>query len=168
MRVSVFNSRELQGVIVSMKAMPRELAVQLRRATQAVAQPEWQKALDREASTDLERRVLSSTGRTQVSNQNVTLRSAGVGKTLSGGAKPAEVIGGAEWGANREKTKTYQATSSKGRTFQVKNRHTQRQFITRRKGGYVAYPAAARIIPRLASLWVQTTVRTFYEALERR
>lgn len=142
--------------------------MQLRRATQGVVQPEWQKALDQEASTDLERRVLASTGRSQVSNQNVTLKSAGVGKVLSGGAKPVDVIGGAEWGSNRNKQKTYTATSSRGRTYQVKNRHTQRQFITRKKTGYVVFPAASRVIPRLASLWVQTVVRTFYESVERR
>ena len=34
--------------------------------------------------------------------------------------------------------------------------------------GYVVYPAAAEAIPRIASLWVQTAVRTLHELVEGR
>jgi hypothetical protein len=55
-----------------------------------------------------------------------------------------------------------------GRAYTVRNRRTQRQYQPRDRRGRVVMPAAAKVIPRLASLWVQTTVRTFYEAIEKR
>lgn len=168
MRINVFNSRELQGVILALGSMERELAKQIRAATRSMIAPEWQKAVAAEASTRLERRVLVDTARVTVSNQNVTLKSAGVGRALAGGAKPVQLVAAAEFGANRAHTKSYASSSPRGRRFTVHNRHTQRQLQPRKRTGRVVYPAAAKVIPRLASLWVQTTVRTFYEAIERR
>jgi hypothetical protein len=38
-------------------------------------------------------------------------------------------------------------------------RNTHAQFRGPRRKGYVFYPAAQEMIPRLASLWVQTVVK---------
>jgi hypothetical protein len=167
-RISVFNSRELQGVILALQSMDKTLQTQIRAATRSMIAPEWQKAVAAEASTRLERRVLVDTARVTVSNQNVTLKSAGVGRALAGGAKPVQLVAGAEFGANQAKARSYAARSSKGRAYTVHNRRTQRQYQPRDRKGRVVMPAAAKVIPRLASLWVQTTVRTFYEAIEKR
>lgn len=167
MRISVFNSRELQGVILALKSMDRELAKQIRRATKEMIGPAWTQAVRDEASTRLEHRVLADTARVAVSNQNVTLKSAGVGRALTGGAKPVQLVGGVEFGARQDRATTYQATHRTGTRYSV-TRHTQRQFRPRNRTGHVVFPAAARVIPRLAALWVQTTVRTFYELTERR
>ncbi|GAB3118416.1 hypothetical protein [Glaciibacter psychrotolerans] len=166
-RISVFNSKELQGVILLMKGLDRELAKQIRQVTKAMIEPEWKEAIASRASTPLEQRVLAATARVAVSDQNVTLKSAHIGKSLSGGLKPSEIVGGAEFGADQSKKTTYTATSSKGKKFKV-TRRTQSQLRPRNKAGYVVMPAVANIIPRLASLWVQTTVRTFYELIEKR
>lgn len=166
-RISVFNSKELQGVILAMKGFERELAKQIRQVTKSVVLPEWQKAVAAKAKTQLESRVLSVTARVAVSDQNVTLKSAQVGRALSGGLKPSENYSAAEFGANREAKTTYTARSRKGKSFSV-TRRTQAQLMPRRKAGYVVYPAIAEIVPRIASLWVQTTVRTFYELIEKR
>jgi hypothetical protein len=150
-----------------MKSFDRDVAKQIRRVTKAVVQPEWQKAVAAKAGTSLESRVLVSTARVAVSDQNVTLKSAAIGRPLSGGLRPSESFAGVEFGANRTATQTYTATSSKGKRYQV-TRHTQTQLKARKRTGYVVMPAVAEIIPRIASLWVQTTVRTFYEILEKR
>ncbi|SMQ73468.1 hypothetical protein [Agreia sp. VKM Ac-1783] len=167
MRISVFNSKELQGVTVAMKSFDREVAKQIRRVTKAVVAPEWSKAVREHASTRLQQRVLADTSRVAVSDQNVTLKSASVGRALSGGIKPSEAVAAAEFGANRGEFTTYRATSKKGKTFNVRRR-TKAQLPARKKTGHAVYPAAADIIPRIASLWVQTTVRTFYELIEKR
>lgn len=167
MRISVYSSRELQGVILGLKAMEKDLAKEIRQHTKRVIEVEWKKAVAENVMSRPEARVLANTARVAVSNQNVTLKSAGIGRPLSGGGRPTEIYGGVEFGGNPDQVTTYQRRSPRGRTHQVK-RHTQRQFRPHNRRGYVVYPAAARIIPRLAALWVQTTVRTFYEAIERR
>lgn len=166
MRISVFNSKELQGVLVAMKSFERDLAAQIRKATKAVIAPEWTKSVRENASTRTQQRVLADTSRVAVSDQNVMLKSASVGKALSGGLKPSDDYAAEEFGANRGEYTTYTATSSKGKRYTVKRR-TKRQLPTRKKSGHVVFPAAAEIIPRIASLWTQTVVRTFYERFER-
>lgn len=167
MRISVYNSRELQAVLLGIRAFDREARRNLRRETKAIAQTAWQKALAEHSETRLEALVLSKTGRVAVSDQNVTLQSARVGRSLAGGLKPSESWHAVEFGGDQNATETYEARSKTGKTFSV-TRHTRRQLRPRKKAGYVVYPALAEMIPRIASLWVQTFVRTFYEALEQK
>lgn len=166
MRISVFSSKELQATILLLKGMDRELAKQVRKAIKSVSEPEWRDAVRGNISTRLETRVLGDTARVAVSDQNVTLKSAAVGRKLSGGLKPSELAHSAEFGADQTYVHTYSATSRKGKKYYVTKRHTRKQFRPRNLKGYVVYPAAARIIPRMAALYVQTTVRTFYELIE--
>lgn len=166
MRISVFGSQELQATILALKTLDKETRKQIRTFTKAMVDTEWAKALNAEADTDLERAALVATGRVRVSDQNVTLTSATVGRRLAGGLLPKRDAGGVEFGAAKV-AKTYQSTSPKGRRFSV-TRETRNQLNARKKTGYVVYPAAAQIIPRIAALWIQTTARTIFDMLERR
>ena len=166
MRISVFGSKELQATILALKTLDKETRKQIRTYTKAMVETEWSKALNAEATTDLERAALVATGRVRVSDQNVTLTSATVGRKLPGGLLPKRDSAGVEFGASKVET-TYQATSRKGRQFNVR-RQTRNQLKPRNKTGYVVYPAAAQIIPRIAALWIQTTARTIFDMLERR
>jgi len=163
-RINVFASKELQATIVALKTMDRELAKQTRAAVKSVGQPEWQDAVKANVTTRLESRVLGDTARVAVSDQNVTLKSAAMGKKLSQyGATPSELAHSAEFGADREYVGS--TISPKGKRY---TRHTRRQFEARNRKGRVVYPAAAKFIPRMAALYVQTTVRTLYEAFEKK
>jgi len=55
-------------------------------------------------------------------------------------------------------------TTRKGTTYK---RRLGTRYRLPRRGGYVAYPAAGDSIPRFASLWVQTAIRTIHETVER-
>lgn len=167
LKISTRDSRELRATVQALKLMPRELQGNIRKYTQSELVPEWQKGLSARAGTALERQVIASTARVSVSNQNVTLKAATVGRALAGGLQPKEDYAAVEFGANRSETTTYRSRSRKGKRYSV-TRHTRRQLRSPRRGGYVAYPTAADLIPRFARLWVQTTVRTFYEAIERK
>lgn len=152
-----------------MRSLDKELAKQLRQQTKAVVGPEWTKAVRENAQTRLEQRVLADTARVAISNQNVMLKSASVGRKLSGGLLPKETAYAVEFGADRflpGQGRTYTSTSVRGKRFTVNNRNTVAQLRARKKKGYVVYPAAAEVIPRLASLWVQTIMRGVYEAFE--
>jgi hypothetical protein len=165
-RISVWESAELQALLLALRGFDRALKKEIRQRTKAIAQPEWQKAVAERAERVTEQRVLAQTARVQVSDQNVTLRSAAIGRGLSHGLKPQQGYGGIEFGGNPDATSTYTATSSKGKSFSV-TRRTRRHLRPRKKSGYVVFPAAAQMIPRLASLWAQTAVRTFHETIER-
>ena len=145
MRISVFNSKELQGTILLLKGVPRDVAAEIRRQSKSVIAPVWKEAVRGETRTSLQVQVLADTARVSVSDQNVVLSAATVGKALAGGGKPAELAPGAEFGST-----------------------TYKQFGTRASKGKVVMVAAAKTIPRIASLWVQTTIRTFYEIMERK
>lgn len=166
LRISVYSSRELQGLIARLRTVDRETRKAIRQATRGVALPIWQESLRSHATTRLEVRTLVDTGRVKVSDQNVTLTSATIGRRLSGGLAPKKDFHLVEFGSvDRDAYRPYSATSRKGRTFPVKRR-TQRMFKARNTKGYVVYPAAADAIPRLASLWAQTAVRTLHELIE--
>lgn len=143
LRIDAKSSRELQAIILAIKRAPREVQTQIRKQTKAIGQAEWQAAMAKQATTLLEQRVLVSTARLSASNQNIRLSSATVGRPLSGGLSPKTSWGGVEFGSAR-----------------------YHQFRPRNRKGYVFYPAVARIVPRIAALWAQTTARVFGEALE--
>lgn len=168
LRISVYGSRELQAVLSAMRALDRDTKGHLRRETKRMAEAEWQRAVAEHANTKLEQRVLASTARAAASDRNVTLKSAAIGRSLSGGLKPSEHYAAVEFGSgNRGTYTTYTRRSRRGGTHKVKRRAAN-QLRNRNSNGYVVYPAAANIIPRIASLWVQTFVRGIHEAFEGR
>lgn len=166
LRISAHSSKQLQAIILASKQVDRETRAQIRQHTRQVARTEWERAVREHASTRLEHRVLGSTARALVSDQNVTLKAAHIGRSLSGGLKPSENWGAIEFGAARQRV-SYTGTRN-GKSFPVRNRNTRAQLRPSNRQGYVVYPAAASIIPRLAALWAQTAVRTLHEAFESR
>ncbi|MBL5972432.1 MAG: hypothetical protein D3X82_01280 [Candidatus Leucobacter sulfamidivorax] len=167
LRISVHSSQQLQAVILATKQVDRELRKQIRQHTRQMVLPEWQRAVTEHAATRLEHRVLGSTARALVSDQNVTLKAAHIGKALRGGVKPSDMWWAVEFGAPRDQRKSYEGRRGSTR-YPVHDRRTTRQLRPRNRRGYVAYPAAASIIPRIASLWAQTAARTLHEAFESR
>ena len=116
----MFGSRELQAVILALRTLDRDTRKEIRTHVRTMARPEWQKALDENASgRPLEHQVLARTGRVRVSDQNVTLTSATVGRALEGGLQPKQDYHAVEFGS-APKIVTYTARSRKGRTFRVK------------------------------------------------
>lgn len=145
MGISVFNSRELQGTILLLKGADRAIAKEIRQQSKAVIAPMWKEAVLAETRTALQVKVLGDTARVAVSDQNVVLSAGTVGRALRGGGTAKTLAAGTEFGSS-----------------------AFRQFGTRVRGGKVVYPAAAQVIPRIAALFVQTTIRTFYEIIERK
>lgn len=166
LRIDANSDRKIQALLLGIRQANREVQREIRQRTKPMLESEWRRTLAQEAMTRMEHRVLVETSRVQVSNQNVKLKSAGLKRRLRGGLVPVWHWRSVELGTDPDRTHTYQ--SRRGNTkFTVHDRHTTRQFSPRMKGGRVVYPSAAQIIPRLAALWTQTTVRTFYEALEK-
>ncbi|MDN4598845.1 hypothetical protein [Leifsonia virtsii] len=166
LRISVFASKELQQTIAILKGVDKDISKAIRIHIRSITSGEWAEAVRGRTSNAQEVKVLANTARVLVSNQNITLRAGHIGKALSGGAKPSDIVRPVEFGAPQNTVNTYTARSRKGKTFRV-TRHTNRQFRGPSRTGYAVYPAASKVIPRIASLFVQTTIRTFFEGFER-
>lgn len=165
LRVSAYSSRELLAVLRGLRNLDRETKKHLRRNLKQIAEQAWKQALAQHADTRLEHRVLVDSGRVRVSDQNVRLTSASLSRSLSGGLKPSENYGPVEFGASPRPGASERAMSRRGREFE-RNRDPNRPFKAPNRKGYVVYPAAASIIPRILAMYVQTFVRAIHEALE--
>lgn len=160
-RISLLVSKDLQTLAQAVKQIPREVAAQVRKHTRAEAEPIWKDEVRGHVTTRLETRVLSDTAKVSVSDQNVMLKSAATGKMADG--TPKSVLAFAtEYGADPAKI-----IHSKTKAGKPYTRRRGRQFKLPRRRGYVVNPAARESIPRLASLWVQTTIRTIHEQFEK-
>lgn len=152
-RIDVRGSQELRDVFIALRGMDADVRRYLRAFTKSKMVTPWLQAINAEASTPLERSVIAGTSTIATSDQNIRVSAATKGRKMSGGLEPKVDYPAIEFGANRNKRTTY---TRKGKRV---TRHTARQLRGRRRGGYVFYPAAEEMTPRLASLWVQTIVK---------
>lgn len=159
MRIDVRGSDELRDVFIALGAMDAPLRRYLRALTKSTLVKPWLSAIAAEASTPLERRVIAATAVIATSDQNIRIQAAGKGRALSGGLYPKLDYPAVEFGANRSKKSTYRRRAPGAGKIHSVTRRTARQMRPRQQGGYVFYPAASKMIPRLASLWVQTIVK---------
>jgi hypothetical protein len=164
LKISAYSNAELQGLILGMNGLDRSLRAQLRKQSRTVIAPEWKAAVAARASTKLENRALVATATATVTDTNVYLNSGGKGKLA---ARFPNVSRAAEFGADRDFRNSY-SSNRKGKSYRINKRATQRQLPKFAKTGHVVYPSAANIIPRIAALWVQTTVRELHETIEKR
>jgi hypothetical protein len=165
MRLDALKSRELQATIYALRSVDKTIQKQVRVHTKNVAGREWKQALAERADTRLQQRVIVDTAVVSVSNQNVRVQAAKKGRVLRGGLNPKTDYAPVEFGAQLKKI-TYDRRGRNGGTHRV-TRSSGSQFPRHRgKTGYVFWPAAREMVPRIGSLWVQTTVRTIANALE--
>jgi len=160
-RISLLVSRELQLLVTVAKSLDREVAAQLRKHTRAVAEPAWREELRSRVHTRLQARVLSDTARVSVSDTNVMLKSATVGK-LSSGLPASAIAGATEFGG--AVGRPVRTRSRKGNAY---TRRLGAAFGQVRRDGYVVFPSARESIARIASLWIQTAYRTTAETFEK-
>jgi hypothetical protein len=163
----VGDHRELQAVALAFKAMDRSLARDLRRDTVKVMNPVWKSMVELNATSRMDTLVLAKGARIKGGNPP-TMIAASSRRALSAGLVPVAAWAGFEFGSGRSRKTTYSRRNRRsGGSHQV-TRNTTAQLPRRAPKGRVAHPAAKEIGPRLASLWVQTTVRRVHEAAEGR
>lgn len=157
--ISFLIDSPLRTLALSMSGLDKDVRVQIGRATKAAAQPIWQESTMANAMTRQESRLAKS-AKVGVTTRNVFMRAGGTGKI---GATPLSRLALAvEFGAHPDTL--VKSKSGKGTPYE---RRMGRAFRLPRARGYVAYPASSEAIPRLASLWVQTAVRSVHEAIEK-
>lgn len=164
MRIDVLKSPEMMAAILAIRSLDKTLQKQIRTHVKALSTPEFKKELAERANTRLESRVIVDTAVVSVSNQNMRLQSAAKGRPLSGGLNPKTDYAAVEFGRERKPVTYDRKNKKKGGTHSVTR--TPTGIKHRRAKGYVFYPAVKDFIPRAASLFVQTTVKTIAKALE--
>ena len=159
-RISLSIDSPLRSMLLAVRSVPADVRKQISRHTRAEALSIWTSEVRERAATRVQQRVLVNTARVGVTDRNVALRSATVG-TLRPGVPASRIATGAEFGMSA--TKIITSKTRKGKTYK---RRMGAALPGRRRGGYVVYPAARDAIPRLASLWIATAVRTILDAFD--
>lgn len=161
-RISLNIDSPLRSMLLAVRSVPADVRKQINQHTRRAAEPIWQGEVRERAATRVQQRVLVSTARVGVTDRNVALRSATVG-SVRRGVPASRLASAAEFGMNPGKVIT-----SKLKTGKPYKRRAGAAFPPTRRGGYVIYPAVSDAIPRIASLWVQTAVRTILDAFDGR
>lgn len=159
-RISLLVSRDLAVMVQAARSLPGEVTKQLRAHTRRVVEPAFQEEMRERVGTKLETRVLLDTARVSVSDTNVTLKTATIGKVR--GVSASVLAGATEFGANPERVVS--TRSRKGKPYR---RRLGSAFRAPRRNGHVFHPAVTAFIPRAAALWFQTTYRTVAETFEK-
>ncbi len=172
LHVSALASREIRGVLLALKQAEPEIRKAINKASKEVITTIWKQQIGEQASltggkTQRARvKVIANTAKVTVGNKGVTLTAATTGKSLSGGLNGKQYWYALEFGASKD-VRTVQFTSTLGKQYR-QTRDIAAQLDYRRKKGYLFYPAARDSVPRILSLWVQTSVRKFHEIIEGR
>lgn len=159
MRISLLIDSPLVKLQQTMRGLDSAVKRQIGSHTKRVALPLWQEVTRFRGDTR-QRSRLAQSAAVGVTATNITLK-AGAG-ALSPTVSLPTLAKGIEFGNNpyvKEIT-----ISARGKIFERKRGN---RFGPPTKTGNVVYPAARDAIPRIASLWVQTAVRTIHEALEK-
>ena len=159
-RISLLLDSPLRDLAIAYRAVPAEVKKQINAHTKSAAEPIWKQETAERGTTRIQQRVLVDSARVGVTNRNVFLRSGAVGK-LSSGVAVDRLATAAEFG--RPDAAPIKSKSGKGTPYE---RKTGSLFGPRTRKGNVVHPAASDSIPRFASLWIQTAIRTLHEAGE--
>ena len=159
-RISLLVSRDLAVMVQAARTLPAEVSKALRAHTRRTVEPAFQEEMRDRAGTRLETRVLLDTARVSVTDTNIMLKTATVGKVHG---TPASILAGpTEFGMNPNRQ--IATHSRKGKAYK---RRIGPVFRAPRRQGHVFFPAVQAFIPRAGALWFQTTYRTVAETFEK-
>lgn len=152
---------ELRASVLAMKRADKRIRSEISRDMRATMSPEWKSEVTQGLTGGrMESRMLLPGTRIAAGNPPTLIAASG-GRRVGNGLIPNVNAPGYEFGSHGTRVST--VTSSLGKKFK---RHTTRHLPGFVKTGRVVYPAAARILPRVASYWVQSVVRAFMDAAE--
>lgn len=169
-KLSAFDAvPEIRAAVLAVKQIEPEARKQMNKTFREVANPVWQKLVSENMQGyGMERHIVLAGTRVAAGNpprligasSRRAISRRGTNPLLPTNAWPLMEYGVGDIEA------TYQRRSKNGGTHKV-TRHVARGFPERRRrpGRYFG-PAARYAIPRIASHWVQSVLRTFFDALE--
>ena len=158
-------TRELAATVVAMRAAGPTLKAALLKYSDLYMRPAWTGSLAARPGSRTQRRVMNAGAIAYAYPDGFTMLAANTSTPLSGGAVPNELGRAFEFGTAEREPRTYSRRSPKGTVHRV-TRVTTAQMPTRSRSGWIVFPAARVIGPRLLSLWSQTVKRTLADAVD--
>jgi hypothetical protein len=154
---------ELRAAVLAMKRADAEVRRGVSARMRETMNPEWRSEVTQHltGSGPLEGRMLTAGVRITGGNPPQLVAASSRKRVGRGDLTPAENWQLYEFGSHG--TKRSKMTSRKGRAY---TRRTTTGLPAFRKTGRVLYPAAARILPRVAAFWAQSVIRAFLDALD--
>lgn len=153
--------RELRAAVLAMKRADATIRRDISQRMRATMGPVWKDAVNQHltGAGRMEAAMLTPGVRIAAGNPPA-LVAASSRRKIGNGLIPDQHAPGWEFGAGDG---TSQVTNRRGTTYR---RHAKRHLPARRRAGHVVYPAAARVLPRIAAYWVQSIVKAFMDAAE--
>lgn len=156
--------KELRGAAIALKMVERDLRNKINRETKAELDPVWKNEVESRISSARDARIFKTGTRIAGGNPPVAYSMTSKRK-MRGGLVPVDQGRAFEFGGNRNAVRTVEGRSPKGKRYTYK-RHTQKQLPPTYAGGRIVTPAIKAVLPRMASLWAQTVVKSILDAAE--
>lgn len=160
--------RELRAAVLALKAVDRDLRRDMNKRMRDTMNPVWKDTLAQHIGWAPEQVILK--GARIAAGNPPALIAAGSTRPWRAGSTltPRAHWHALEYGAGaRGEFVGYERLSPQGRRHTVRRR-TKAHLKPRRRNGYVIGPTVAQVLPRMASLFVQSVVRSVMDALEER
>lgn len=170
--VSALTSREIRALLLALKQAEPDVRKEINNRSKEVLTAIWRQEIAEQTSLAggrtqrAQAKVIANTAKVTVGTKGVTLTAATTGRPLSGGLQPKTQWQGLEFGAYKQ-VRSVEFTSKLGNRYN-QTRNVTAQLDPNIKKGYIFYPAARNSVPRILALWVQTSVRTLHEIVERK
>lgn len=159
--------RELRAAVLAMRRADKEVRSDISERMRSVMSPEWAGELAQHLTGIPQEKVLMPGARIAPGNPPV-LVAANSRRKIGRALIPTEVWPAWEYGSSTRKRTTYERRNRGGEGTHTVTRDTHAGLPAYRKNGRVIGPTVVRILPRVCAFWVQSVVRAFMDAAEKR
>lgn len=150
---------ELRAAALAMRKANSDIRKDVGTRMRSTMNPVWRSEIESRSPGGMAGRMLGANARIAAGNPPQIV-SAASKRSFGNGLMPDKHWAGYEYGANRNKY--WQTSSSKGKSYKRRvNRH-----LPAKGKGRVLEPAAKEVLPRIASFWVQSVIKSFMDAAE--
>lgn len=158
----------LRGIVLALKAAPKEIRSDISRHTRETLNPIWREEIASRAGLSRVDNLIFGKGARIAAGNPSRAVAASSKRAIRKGTNPLkpDVHGRSfEFGTDAAAKPSEYPMRSHGKTVTVKRR-TRAGLPARAPKGRVVYPAFAAMAPRMVSLWAQIIVRDINNALE--
>lgn len=153
----------LRASVLALKVADREIRSDISKRMRGTMSPVWKSEVTQNltGAGRMEARMLVPGTRIAAGNPPALVAASGnrkIGRGLTANRNAA----GFEFGAS-DATRRQRSGRGPNKTY---TRHVMRHLPARNRKGRVVYPAAAEVLPRVASFWAQSVIRAFMDAVE--
>lgn len=154
---------EFRAAALAIRQADKTIRTQVNNSMRETFNPVWKEMIASKARGGMESRMLTPGTRLAAGNPPALVAASSsrkIGRAGENRLSPNRHAAGWEFGADRG---AYSDINRKGTRFEARR---QKHLPPRIRGGRVVHPSAGKLLPRIASYWVQSVVRAFMTAAE--